>query len=291
MRAKILLFILFLIITSALFGESSEKMLDQAIEEFSKGNYAVSLSIIDDVLVQDPSNKTAIMYRQTIEDVASKDQEDNISNKPVVLDHTVLASPNVDRAVVTKTSLKSNNNIFSMKSTIAGSPDEKLILGGEVAISIDSFFLEFIIKSNMIDYDIMAINPGTFPLNDAVNIDNYYMDYGIGFHNKLFLDDLGKDGYFNLKLGVTNFSIDNMITPYIGFDSEFSMISRLWLGFRGSMYSFNGEYVNNYSGEIKAGFKFDIFSIGAFYNISNLDTLASDSYNRVTYGLVTGFYF
>ncbi len=75
--------IIFLTATNIVFAdERTDDMLDRVIEEFSNENYQEALKIIDDVLILEPNNNVALMYKKTIEDVSKVDEnEDGLINE------------------------------------------------------------------------------------------------------------------------------------------------------------------------------------------------------------------
>ncbi len=287
MRKIYLLF--FIITTTILFASDfTDELLDQSINEFSKKNYDKALNIIADVLELEPDNSIALMYKKTIEDVVSTNEEVIPQN-----DVTPVETPIVDELNTTDEASevviekqKSRDFDVLTYSTYIGEDDKKrLIVNNGLKLILGLPVIELQLNSAPMDFDLTILDFNQFPINFATNIDNYSMDLSIGIRYKPFKDLVEDAGYFDLKVGATKFVSDELtVVPYIGFDTEFypmSIISdnlifnNIWLGGRGSIYNLNGDMVNNFNVEFKTGIRVSMINIGWFYTLSNITSVTS----------------
>lgn len=306
MKRVFIFFIIMIGVHSLSFSNDfTDDQLDRSIEEFSKKNYDTALDIIDGILLVEPDNSTALMYKKTIEDVISIDEE-----IAVILDEELKTSTSEE---ISNTSIESTissnsevsrtnrNPILSISSYIGQDSNNMLIVETRTKIILGSPVLEVKLISDPIDYDIIRININTLPVEEIINYNNYALDFGIGYRYKPFNKVTDKGGYFDFKLGVSNFSRDgNLVVPYVGFDTETAILSsfgnnmvfnNIWIGGSGSVYSFDGEYTNNFKIEAKAGINIGNIKIGAFYSYSNIDSVTDNSFNNTIYGVITGINF
>lgn len=303
---RILLFLIISFFFNSLIfsSEYTEDMLDRSIEEFSQKNYESALKIIEDVLKVEPENSIALMYKKTIEDVISIDEEiiSELNSveviKPIIVEDKELIK-NSDIPGEEKKE-NSRNEILSLSTYIGNNLDDKLVLEYRAKLILGLPILEIKFLSTAIDYDIINISFNSIPLDEMFNYENYNIDFGIGYRYKPFEKVTEHGGFFDLKLGVTNFSrSSNLVIPYIGFDTESFILSpianniifnNIWVGGSGSLYSYNGDFVNNFKIEAKAGITFGIMKLGIFYNNVYLDAVDKNLFNDINYGVLIGLH-
>lgn len=294
----IILFISFMTISYA--SDYTEKLLDDSIEAFSTKNYIDALAIIEAVLALEPENDIAQMYKKTIEDVISIDEAAKVEAeivtvevKPVLLNEE--SKPN--KSLNETPSSSRSHEFFSLSLYIGQDTNGQTILEEHVKISLDLLVFELKMLSKPIGYDVTSMSFQDVPIDEIASLESYWLDFGLGVRYVPFKDLDINVGYTDFKIGVLNLSLDGIsIVPYLGFDSEFFILSQLsdnyifnnfWLGGSGSLYSFNGENINNYSAEVKIGFIFGYFKLGWFYHFSQMDSLESDIFNKTSYGLLS----
>lgn len=301
-RLFLLTIIVFTSVLSAYSNERTEALLDKAIEEFSKENYSEALSIIDLVLIEEPENNVAKMYKKTIEDVAELDRvEEMQSNGKESEVHRNNKDHSNDNNNHNEES-QSLKEIISLASYIGSTTDKKLILEQGLKIILGIPLVELKLRSNPIDYDINTIFDQPPPFSELVVYENYCFDFGIGARYYPFSNRVSNGGFFDFKLGATNFSVDiDKVVPYLGFDSEVRILSmfgdnlifnNFWIGGRGNLYFYDDNLTNNYIIEGKVGMRAGFFNIGAFYGVSKMESMDyTTEYNQMYGGLLLGFNF
>lgn len=305
MKRVLLLFIIICGAHSLIFSDDFvNDQLDKSIDEFSQKNYDSALEIINGVLIVEPDNSIALMYKKTIEDVISIDEDINeiieedleTPNKDTVPDtESILPPPQEEVEEIKK------ENILSFSTYIGKDLNNSLFFEERIKIILGAPIIEVQLESIAIDYGEELINFATIPFENIFNFENYNLDIGIGYRYKPFNKITEFGGYFDLKLGVTNFSNSiDLIVPYLGFDTETALLSsignniifnNLWVGGSGSIYSFNGVFINNIKIEGKIGINIGFIKIGAFYSYSNIESIIDGSFNNKVYGLIIGVTF
>ncbi len=308
MKKRVFIFLIIILGAHSLTFSNDfiDDQLDKSIEEFSKKNYDTALEIIDGILLIEPDNSIALMYKKTIEDVISIDEEIT----EIIEEDLVTPAKEENQKTPVNSSISSNGELTSSKkdpilsiSTYIGQDsNDMLIVEGRVKVILGAPVLEVKFQSIPLgDYDITKIDIDTIPVEDIFNYSKYNLDFGIGYRYKPFNNITDKGGYFDLKLGVTNFSRDgNFVVPYLGFDTEAAILSsvgnnilfnNIWLGGSGNIYSFDGVFVNNFKIEAKAGINIGAFKFGAFYSYSNIESFTDDSFDNTIYGIIAGINF
>lgn len=294
---KILIHLLFLIITFPVFStESTETMLDNAIEEFSKENYDRALEIIDMVLINEPDNSVALDYKKTIKEISEINTEEE-----TVLE--VKDVPSGEKKVIgqkiTEEEDRNKKEVLSLSTYIGNSSDNKLILEQGAKIILGIPMVEFITRTVPMNYNVTKLS-NDLPTDEFKDIDNYSFDFGLGIRTTPFKERTDNGGWADIKIGATGFTNIDLVVPYIGFDSELHLLSAFgdnmffnsfWIGGRGKLYIHNDKIVNNYFIQGKAGFEIGFFDIGAFYGVANMETFETEVFNQTFYGLKLGFSF
>lgn len=296
----IILFISFMTISYA--NDYTDQLLDDSIEEFSRKNYEQALEIIDSVLIVEPDNEIAKMYRKTIKDVITIDKEAAIAESEIILETAkeVIVDPS---AIVSESETfqydSNGHDILSSSVYIGQDTDSQLIIEERIKIYLGLPVIEFKLLSKPMEYDFSSISIERIPIDKILNFDNYCIDFNVGLRFIPFFNING--GFFDVKVGVTNFSTDEpFVVPYIGFDTEVFILSpiaenfifnSLWVGGGGAIYNLDGSSINNYRGEIKVGIRAGVLNLGWFHNITLIDSLENDSFKTATYGMIIGFNF
>lgn len=302
MVKRLLLFILIILasIMPAYTNERTEALLDRAIEEFSRENYEEALSIIDMVLIEEPDNNIAKMYKKTIEDVAELDKVEDMQTSGDNNNGSINSSDNGNKN--DSDDIESASEIISLTSYIGSTTDKDLIFEQGLKIILGIPLVELKLRSNPIDYDVNTIFDQPPPFSELISYDNYCFDIGIGARYHPFNKLAANGGYFDFKLGATNFSIDvDKVVPYVGFDSEvriFCMLgdnlifNNFWIGGRGNLYFYDDNLTNNYIIEGKVGMRAGFLNIGAFYGVSKMESIEyTTEYNQTYVGLLLGLNF
>lgn len=300
MRSAFLLLIIFISFGVIYSSEYTDALLDKAIEEFSKENYKEALSIVDEVLIEEPENTTAQMYKKTIEDVSTIDKIENLSSN-------VKDNIKTENDVVQKPEESTNGNdnkhlpeILNFYSYIGSTSDGEFIAEQKAKIYLGLPVFDISIKTNTIDYDINTIFSETFPIEKINVIDSNSIDVSMGVR---FIPDniLGTDpGFVDFRIGASSFlnysDIEkNKVTlPFIGYDVELHLLKflgsnlifdNIWFGSRGSIYLYNSEIVNNSQIEFKGGFRVGHFNFGSFFNTTDIESI---DFRKVNYGIILG---
>ncbi|MGL1892664.1 MAG: hypothetical protein OCD02_13625 [Spirochaetaceae bacterium] len=277
MRKYLFLILITLKLSVFLFSsDNTDNMLDQSIDEFSKKNYQEALIIIDEVLVMEPDNSTALMYKKTIEDVISIDNEESKTsdlennNSSETIDSEIL--PNVTDEEI---NVKDDLDFISLTTIIGKDDNEKLILESGLKVNLGLPVIELKLTSYDLGLDITSIDLDISAASDIFDIDNYFFNLSIGARYNLFKNLGINGGYFDINIGARNFiENDNEVVPFLGFDTEIyfltilgnkSILNNLWIGGSGSLYNFDGDFIDNYSLEFKAGVTLGFLDLGWIY--------------------------
>lgn len=284
------IFLLFFIITTTMLFASdyTDELLDQSINEFSKKNYDKALSIISDVLELEPENSIALMYKKTIEDVVSTNEEVVLQNDVTPIETPVteeLSTTDQVSEEIIEIQQSSEFDVLTYSVYIGEDDKKRFIVNNGLKMILGLPVIEFQLNSAPIDFDLTILDFNQFPINFATNVDNYSMDLSVGIRYKPFKGLVKDAGYFDIKIGATKLVSDELtVVPYMGFNTEFyplSLISdnlifnNIWLGGRGSIYNLNGDMVNNFNVEFKTGVRVSMINIGWFYNLSNITSVTS----------------
>ncbi len=299
----IIYLVIFSLLPVAVTAQSStDDMLYSAIEEFSLENYETALEIIDNILKLEPDNNLALLYKKSIEDVYlnNSNEELVIESQPLeVKEETQVLTKSAD-TVSEEKKYQDFDDLISLTSYLGSTPDKEMVFETGLKLILGLPIIEFKTRSNSIDYDINRFTLESFPLEKLMSMDTYNLDFGIGLRYIPFENRVKRAGFLDFKIGATNFSLEDIVVPYIGFDTELFLLSliddnsifeSLWIGGRGSIHYFNGDVVDNYSLEFKAGFRIGPFNIGGFYGLTNIDSLETAQYNQTVYGLMFGLNF
>lgn len=302
-RFFILIIIILISVAAVYSSDRTEILLDKAIEEFSKENYDEALRIIDMVLIEEPDNDIAQMYKRTIEDVAQLDKvEDAQSEERTDESRNNNGGNDSDEGNSGDDGTAENREILSISTYIGSTLDREMILEEGLKIILGIPVIELKLRSNPIDYDVNTIFDKQPPFNELFSFDNYSFDFGIGARYYPFNSKTKNSGFFDFKLGATNFTIDvDKVVPYLGFDTEvriFSMFgdnlifNNFWIGGRGNLYFYDNNVTNNYTIEGKLGMRVAFFNIGVFYGMSQMESITyTTKYNQTYGGLILGFNF
>lgn len=296
-------FLLLIIITSfgAIYSsEYTDALLDKAIEEFSKENYTEALSIVDEVLIEEPENTTAQMYKKTIEDVSTIDKIEDLNNGKSVNSSKKEESNNSEDTLTNYSEKTDLPEILNVYTYIGSTSENEFIAEQKAKIYLGLPVFEIAVKTNTIDYDINTIFSETFPIEDINVIDSNSIDISMGVR---FIPEniLKKNpGFLDFKIGALSFlnysdiERDKVTIPYVGYDAELHLLKlfgsnlifdNIWFGTKGNIYLYNSEIVNNYHIEFKGGFRVGHFNFGSFFNTTDLDSI---SFRKVSYGIILG---
>lgn len=300
-RFGFILILLFYVITISYASDFSDPLLDESIEEFSKENYIEALEIVESILVVEPDNEIAKMYKKTIEDVMILDQEVEEQNK--VIENTSLnneVEQNLTTTnISTDTKISYLDDILSLSLYLGENSNGYNIIDQRIKFILGLPVIDLRFTSGNIDFDFSELSLDAFPFDDIFDLESYKVDLGVGFRIKPFESLNINSGYFDFMVGVSSFSNDSYyMVPFLGFDTEvfiFSPLSdnflsqSLWIGGGASIYSFDGDSINNFTAEVKAGVRVGRLSLAWFYNMSNFDSIADS--NTEIYGFMTGLTF
>ncbi|QEN03586.1 hypothetical protein EW093_02350 [Thiospirochaeta perfilievii] len=304
---KRILLIFTLIITSSILlysDEYTDEQLDLSIEEFSKKNYNEALRIIDEVLIVEPENEIALMYKKTIEDVIQIDQtkaEQESIKKSLESEDLLTDKKEVIILDSKQDSIRKSQNIITNSIYVGKDSSDDLVVENRTTILFGIPVLEFKLKSKSFDYNLINIDLGQLPIEDLVDLGNYHSDLSLGYRYKPFSNIIDNGGYFDLKLGVSNFSYDSEdIIPYIGFDTETYFLAvknnnfifnNLWFGGSAYIYLFDGEFNNNYFIESKLGINIGFGKLGLFYNLTHIESISNNEFDSDIFGIILGLSF
>jgi hypothetical protein len=302
MRKFFLLILLIFSISILCASDYTDKLLDDSIEEFSKKNYNEALTIIDTILDIEPDNDIAIMYKKTIEDVVSIDNEIKAELEATLINSENKVEPVInENLIVEGNDLKVGHDIISATLQLGQNSDGNMIVNYCLALDLGLPIINFGMKSDSFDYDIADLTLENPPVEDIFNSENYSIDLNIGLRYRPF-PELGIDaGYFDIEAGVTNYSNEEYsLMPFVGFDTELFLLSaidnnflfnNIWFGCNSSLYFSDDSSMNNFNTGLKAGFRAGSFYAGWFYSISHMDYFTSSLYNSTAYGLSLGVKF
>lgn len=302
MMKKSLFILYILIILPVMLVYSSEQtdiLLESAIEEFSKENYDGALEILDQVLEEEPDNTIAQDYRKTIEEIANI----NNGNGKVVEDEE--ASPDFLEELGAK---NGNNNkdkdkkdVLSLYTYGGVTSDDYLIMEQGVKLILGLPVFNFSVKTTPLSYkDNEETEEEALELQDLFSSSNIGFDFSVGLRYFPYERRNVNGGFTDFKLGAFNFTEDDTVIPYVGFDAEVHMLAVLgsnfffdnfWVGGRGSLYLHNDQVVDNYYIEGKAGINLGYFNIGAYYAVTDMASLETEIYNKTSYGIKLGLSF
>lgn len=302
MKKRIIFIILYIGIMTLSYGnEYTDQLLDESIEEFANKNYEAALEIINSVLVIEPENDTAIMYKKTIEDVILLDQE----NALIEQEQSSNSAAGQENSSTTKEDNKDEsinyfpNEFISFSFHFGENTNGENYLEQRTKIILGLPILDIRFKSNLFNIDILNMSVDDMPFDEIFNLTDYDIDLSLGVRYKPFNSLDFNTGYLDFKAGGTSLNYDqNSFVPYIGFDSELFLLApiannfitnTLWIGGGGAIYNFDGKYINNYSAELKFGIRTKILNLGWFYNINNFDSLTDANSNN--WGMILGFTF
>lgn len=287
---KRLLSIIYICIISTLLiaNDYTDGLLDETIIEFSNKNYDRALILVETVLELEPDNKTAHMYKQTIEDVISIDREvkEELEEQKTEVVQTVV-NPTVEPTFVNleaiESLIKSENQGVRTKTLIGLYDDTNILLEQGLRLLFGAPVVDVRIQSTAIHYEEMrSPSLDTLPLDKIIEPSNYYISGAVGYRYQV------ERSFFDLLLGAGNLSLSNTtVVPFLGFDSLFYIwdFTNIWIGAAGRVYSFNGINVNNYEAEVSAGISLLFMDIGLWYKYYDFESVAdSESYNSA-YGI------
>lgn len=294
---NILFTIILLLLTSFTYAnEYTDQLLDDSIEEFSKKNYDEALEILDSILVIEPENETALMYKKTIEDVLELDQENEILEQEKIANLEV--KDDTDTAEENNNISEKYNEDFLSLSLLLGwdsNGNNYIEYGSQIILGIPVIDLR--LRSEDFDFDISTMSIDDIPYSSLFTFSDYKIDLSVGLRYKPFDGLNNSSGFFDVKAGLYNVD-DETIVPFLGFDSEIFLLSpiadnfltnTLWIGGGASIYNFNGEIVNNYSTEFKFGVQTGFFNLAWIYKSYNFDSVTDANIDK--YGIRIGFNF
>lgn len=304
-----LILIFFTITVGGLFAnEYTDILLDQAIEEFSRENYEEALMILDEVLKVEPDNTTAQMYKKTIEDVAaigSIEESDEKTEVPETTDDQIIDS---SEAVVNSDNAPAKKDIdyLHLSTLLGATQNSKFVVEQRIKLFLGLPIFEVGIKTDLIGYDIFNDYTDFSSFQDVNIMENNIIDVSMGLRyvpNEILGD---KPGFFDFKFGMTrikNYSIDeenklegDYNLPFVGYDFEVHMLKffgsniitdTLWVGSKGSLLFHESNADNNFL-EFKGGLKIGFINLGAFYNITDINSL---NLNNESFGIILGMVF
>lgn len=281
-------------------SEQTDILLESAIEEFSKENYDGALEIIDRVLEEEPDNTIAQDYRKTIEEIANINNgndevvEEEEGDKPDLLEELGAKNGNKNKD-------KSKKDVLSIYAYGGVSTDNYLIMEQGIKLILGLPVFNISVKTNPLSYeDNEETGDEALELQDLFSSSNMGFDFSVGLRYFPYERRNVNGGFADFKLGAFNFTEDDTVIPYVGFDAEVHMLAVLgsnfffnnfWLGGRGSLYLHNDQVVDNYYIEGKAGINLGHFNIGAYYSVADMTSLETEIYNKTAYGIKLGLSF
>lgn len=286
---KRLLFIIYISIISVnvMANDYIVELLDETIIEFSNKNYDRALILVETVLELEPDNETAIMYKQTIEDVIEIDRVvlEEIEESGEVVENTSTQVTSENREEDTSNeegSAESSNQGLRMKTLLGVHGDDSIVVEQGVRLLFGAPLLDIRLLSNSIEYDLSQFSPSTLPMDEMFDSSNYLISGAIGYRyqtNRSFMD---------IMLGAGNVSnVSDTVVPFIGFESIFYLwdFTNIWFGSAGRIYSVNSEQVNNYEAEVSSGISILFMELGLWYRYSDFSSIDSSQYSGQSYGL------
>ncbi len=297
--------ILLLLNISIYASDETERILDRSLEEFSNKNYSLALDLIIGVLAIEPDNSTAKLYKKTIEDVIALDNADTAIDGTEVEAATIEkqessvknlnSSVSKDEEVIKSESFET----LSFTTLVSSTFDNKYTyLSQKIKLIVGVPFFDFEIVSDQIKYNIMTINSDTIPFSRIFDFNYYNIDFGVGYRFQPFKESVSGYGFVDVKIGMKDLGLSKYLyVPYIGFDSELfilksilkdNILNNIWIGGSGAIFSNDGQIVNNYKLQGKAGIKIGFYKVGLFYSS---ESYSFSKINLNTFGLYSSLSF
>lgn len=286
---KRLLSILYICIFSSLIfaNDYTDSLLDETIIEFSNKNYDRALILVETVLELEPNNKTALMYKQTIEDVISidrvvQDELDEQKTVDVEQDQQTSEVQPEERLDPKDKVDESDHQGVRSKTLIGIYDDNNIMIEQGIRLLFGAPLVDVRVQSKAIEYDTSLLSLDTVPLDEIIEPANYYISGAIGYRYQV------ERSYFDLLLGAGNVSLSNTtVVPFLGFDSIFYIwdFTNIWVGAAGRVYSYNNINVNNFEAEVSTGISLMFIDLGIWYKYSDFESVSDSESYYSSYGL------